>query len=60
MASELLTQIYIGIEVGYFDKKMGLNWKNETYANSKMLHSIKNFSREVVSRERELKVEGLH
>lgn len=39
--AELLTQIYIGIEIGYIDKNIGLHWKEEIYTISKMLNSLK-------------------
>jgi four helix bundle protein len=40
-ASELLTQVYIGIEIGYLDKKLGLAWREEIYQISKMINSLK-------------------
>ena len=37
---ELRTQIYIGIEIGYIKKEMGLQWKNEAEQLSKMLSAL--------------------
>ena len=39
--SELITQVYIGIEIGYIEKDIGLSWKNELDEISKMLKSLK-------------------
>ena len=39
--AELITQIYIGIEIGYIKKDIGLNWKNELDEISKMIKSLK-------------------
>ncbi len=38
--AELRTQIYIGIEIGYINKELGLRWKNETEQLSKMLFTL--------------------
>ena len=37
---ELRTQIYIGIEIGYIKKDIGLQWKNEVEQLSKMLSAF--------------------
>ena len=37
---ELRTQIYIGIEIGYIDKKIGRLWINETEEISKMIYGL--------------------
>ncbi|NOR71868.1 MAG: four helix bundle protein [Methylomarinum sp.] len=37
---ELRTQIYIGIEIGYIKKEIGLQWKNEVEQLSKMLSAL--------------------
>ena len=39
--AELITQVYIGIEIGYIEKDIGLSWKNELDEISKMLKSLK-------------------
>jgi four helix bundle protein len=39
--AELLTQIYIAIEIGYLEKTIGLQWKNEINQISKMLNALK-------------------
>lgn len=39
--AELITQIYIGIEIGYIEKKIGLSWVNEINEVSKMLIGLK-------------------
>ena len=39
--AELITQIYIGIEIDYIKKDIGLNWKNELDEISKMIKSLK-------------------
>ena len=39
--AELRTQIYIGIEIDYIEKDIGLNWKNELEHISKMLKNLK-------------------
>ena len=38
--AELITQIYIGIKIGFIEKEMGLKIKNETEEISKMLTSL--------------------
>ena len=38
--AELITQIYIGIKIGFIKKEMGLKIKNETEEISKMLTSL--------------------
>ena len=38
--AELITQIYIGIEIGYIDKTSGFKWKNELDEISKMIKSL--------------------
>lgn len=40
-AAELTTQIYIGIEIGYIDKKVGFNWIKELTEILKMLSGLK-------------------
>ena len=42
-AAELITQIYIGIEIGYIDKNVGLEWIRETNEILKMLSGLKNY-----------------
>ncbi len=39
--AELITQIYIGIEINYIEKDIGLNWKNELNEILKMLRGFK-------------------
>jgi len=39
--AELITQIYIGIEIDYIEKDIGLNWKKELDEISKMIKSLK-------------------
>ena len=40
-SAELMTQIYIGIEIKYIDKKIGLSWITEINEISKMLNELK-------------------
>jgi len=40
-AAELITQIYIGIEINYIDKQIGLNWIKELNEILKMLTGLK-------------------
>ena len=42
-AAELITQIYIGIEIEYINKKVGLEWIKETNEIWKMLSGLKNY-----------------
>ena len=39
--AELITQTYIGIEIGYIDKSIGINWVNEIREILKMLNGLK-------------------
>ncbi len=39
--AELITQIYIGIKIGYIKKEVGLSWKNELNEIIKMLKGFK-------------------
>ena len=39
--AELITQIYIGIEINYIKKDIGLNWKNELDEIMKMIKGLK-------------------
>lgn len=39
--AELITQVYIGIEIGYIEKSMGLKWVKELNDISKMLNGLK-------------------
>ena len=39
--AELMTQVYIGIEIDYIDKTTGLQWVKETEELAKMLSSLK-------------------
>lgn len=39
--AELITQIYIGIEINYIEKEIGMNWKNELNELSKMIKSLR-------------------
>ena len=39
--AELKTQIFIGIEIGYIEKQIGLKLSKETEDISKMLHGLK-------------------
>jgi four helix bundle protein len=41
-SAELITQIYIGIEIGYIDKKQGLDWVIELNEILCMLSGLKN------------------
>ena len=40
-AAELITQVYIGIEIGYIDKPIGLKWVKELDEILKMLTGLK-------------------
>lgn len=40
--AELITQIYIGIEINYIEKKLGLKWTKELDEILKMLTGLKN------------------
>jgi len=42
-AAELITQIYIGIEIGYIDKSIGFKWIKEINEILKMLSGLKNY-----------------
>ena len=44
-AGELRTQIYIGIDVGYIDRKTGAHWLQEVEEISRMLHSLIRYTR---------------
>ncbi len=39
-SAELMTQIYIGIEIGYIEKDTGLKWIKETEIIAKMISSL--------------------
>ncbi len=39
--AELITQIYIGIEIKYIEKEIGMKWKNELNELSKMIKSLR-------------------
>lgn len=39
--AELTTQIYIGIEIEYIEKEIGMQWKSELSEISKMLRSLR-------------------
>jgi four helix bundle protein len=39
--AELITQIYIGIEIGYIEKEMGISWVKEIKEILRMLASLK-------------------
>lgn len=39
-AGELVTQTYIGIEAGYIDKEIGMQWIDETKQIGKMLGAL--------------------
>jgi four helix bundle protein len=39
--AELITQIYIGIEVGYIEKRVGMTWIKEANEILKMLNVLK-------------------
>ncbi|NLC28053.1 MAG: four helix bundle protein [Campylobacteraceae bacterium] len=39
--AELITQIYIGIEIDYIKKEIGINWKNELNHISSMIKNLK-------------------
>ena len=41
--AELRTQIYIGMEAGFIDKKQGAHWVQETHELSKMLYSFSKY-----------------
>jgi four helix bundle protein len=36
-SAELITQVYIGIEIGYIEKQIGLSWKKEIEEILKMI-----------------------
>ena len=40
--AELITQIYIGIEIGFIEKEIGIKWRNKLNELSKMIKSLKN------------------
>lgn len=40
-AAELITQIYIGIEIGYIEKQVGMAWVKEMDEILKMLSGLK-------------------
>ena len=40
--AELITQIYIGIEIDYIDKAKGIEWVKESNELLKMLNGLKN------------------
>ena len=40
-SAELMTQTYIGIEIGYIDKSIGINWVKEISEILKMLNGLK-------------------
>ena len=40
-AAELITQIYIGIEIGYIEKREGMSWVKEANELLKMLSGLK-------------------
>jgi four helix bundle protein len=40
--AELITQIYIGIEIGYIEKTSSLSWIKELSELSKMAKALKN------------------
>lgn len=40
-SAELITQIYIGVEVGYIEKVIGMRWTRELKELSKMLSGLK-------------------
>ena len=40
-SAELITQIYIGIEIGYIEKTIGMSWARELEELSKMLSGLK-------------------
>ncbi len=45
--AELMTQIYIGIEIDYIEKTIGITWANEAEELAKMLSSLKkNYTKE--------------
>ena len=39
-AGELRTQIYIGVDIGYFSKEQGAAWVKESEEISRMLHGL--------------------
>ena len=49
-SAELITQLYIGIEIGYIEKSVGLNLINECNEILKMLSGLKkNYVQNIVS-----------
>lgn len=40
-SAELITQIYIGIEIGYIEKVIGLEWIKELNEILRMLNTLK-------------------
>lgn len=46
--AELITQIYIGIEINYIEKEIGIKWKNELNELSKMIRSLR---KSIISKE---------
>ncbi len=39
--AELITQIYIGIEIGYIEKELGMQWVRELNEIQRMLNTLK-------------------
>jgi four helix bundle protein len=39
-SAELITQIYVGIEINYIEKELGLQWKKEIEEIAKMITSL--------------------
>jgi len=44
--AELITQIYIGIEIGFIDKRNGISWVQESNELLKMIKSLKKHYKE--------------
>ena len=38
--AELVTQIFIGMKIGYIEREIGFNWKNEIEEIAKMITSL--------------------
>jgi len=39
-AGEFRTQVYIGMDVGYIEREIGMQWLSEAEQISKMLHGL--------------------
>ena len=47
--AELITQIYIGIEIDYIEKSMGLKWIKELNEISKMINGLSKYHKDKIN-----------